>query len=91
MNSKQVCLSKQCRKTVLRARCCKGESISLSVPVQNSKRVSRWGYLPTVPLKLGYLVDYMTDCLKIPKHLHARDSVAILISVSEDLNIVSKK
>lgn len=57
--------------------------------MQNSKTVSRWGYLPTVPL---YLVeDYIADHLKMLKHLHARDSIAILIIVSEDLNIVSKQ
>lgn len=42
--------------------------------------------------RLSYLIeDYVADCLKMLKHLHARDNIAILITVSEDLNIASKK
>lgn len=42
--------------------------------------------------KLSYFIeDYTADYLKMLKHLHARDIIAILIAGFEDLNIASKQ
>lgn len=41
---------------------------------------------------LSYFIeDYAADCLKILKHLHARGSIVMMITVSEDLNIAGKQ
>lgn len=53
----------------------------------NSEQMGISAYCVLETMLSYFIEDYVADCLKILEHLNARDSIVMMITVSEDLNI----